>query len=292
MIRFIKDKIYKLLNIDSINKKQTDLKILTGISLLEKKNDSENINDHELKIFSQFGEDGIINYLINKIQIKNRTFIEFGVEDFEEANTRFLLEARNWKGLIFDSSNNNINKIKKKDYYWRYNLIAKKEFVTAENINELIENNLKNEEIGLMSIDVDGNDYWIWKSLEVVRPKIIVIEYNARFGSNEAVVVPYNKNFDRIVAHHSTIYFGASLKALYKLAKLKNYSLVATNMNGNNAFFVKNSELEKTKIKKKNPEECFNINSFNELRNKSGEIVERNLDEEKKILKQFPLINV
>ncbi len=292
MIKFIKDKIYRLLNIGNIIKKQTDLKILTGISLLEKKNESENINDHELKIFSQFGEDGIIDYLINKIQIKNKTFIEFGVEDFEEANTRFLLEARNWNGLIFDSSNINIDKIKKKDYYWRYNLIAKKEFITAENINELIQTNFNHDEIGLISIDVDGNDYWIWKSLEILRPTIVIIEYNARFGPNQSVVVPYKKNFDRKAAHHSTIYFGASLKALYKLGKLKNYSLVATNLNGNNAFFVKNSELEKTNIKKKTPEECFNINSFNELRNKSGEILERNLEEEKKILQEFPLINV
>ena len=292
MISFLKNIMNRLLNIENIDKKLTELKILTGKSLLEKKNDSENINDHELKIFSQFGEDGIIDYLIKKIEIKDQIFIEFGVEDFEEANTRFLLEARNWKGLIFDSSNKNISKIKRKEYYWRYNLIAEKEFITAENINEIIESKLKNEKIGLMSIDVDGNDYWIWKSLEVVKPKIIVIEYNARFGSDDSVVVPYNKNFDRTVAHYSSIYFGASLKALNKLAKTKDYSLVGTNLNGNNAFFVSNSELEKTKIKKKTPEECFHINSFNELRDKSGKIVERNLEEEKKIFKQLPLEKV
>ena len=140
-----------------------------------------------------------------------------------------------------------------------------------------------------MSIDVDGNDYWIWKSLEVVKPKIIIIEYNARFGPKNAVVVPYNKNFDRKLAHHSSIYFGASLMALNKLAKIKDYSLVGTNLNGNNAFFVRNSELKKTKIKSQTPEECFNVNSFNELRDKSGKILERNLEEEKKILQLLPL---
>ena len=292
MIRFIKNQLYKLLNLEDIIKKQIDLKTLVGINLLETRNDSEKINDNELKIFSQFGEDGIINYLINKIEIKNKTFVEFGVEDYEEANTRFLLEARNWKGLIFDSSEKNIKKIKKKDYYWRYNLIAKTEFITAENINQLIQNTFNNEEIDLMSIDVDGNDYWIWKALEVTSPKIIVIEYNARFGPVDSVVVPYNKNFNRNLAHHSSVYFGASLQALYKLGMIKNYSLVATNLNGNNAFFVKNSEIEKTNIQKTTPKECFNINSFNELRNKSGKIIERNIEEEKKILNKLPLDKV
>lgn len=292
MLSIIKNKLYKFLNFEKILKNQNDLKIMIGNSILQKKKYSENINENELKIFSQFGEDGIIDFLINKIQIKNKTFIEFGVEDYEEANTRFLLEGKNWKGLIFDSSNKNINKIKKNDYYWRNNIIAKEEFVTAENINELIKSKLKGQEIGLLSIDVDGNDYWIWKSLKVINPTIVVIEYNARFGSEEALVVPYNKNFDRKIAHYSTIYFGASLKALNELAKLKNYSLVGTNLNGNNAFFVKNSVLENVNLKKYKPEECFNINSFNELRNKAGEIMERSLDEEKKILKTLPLLKV
>lgn len=292
MINIIKNKISKILNYEKIIKKQNDLKILIGKSILQEKKNSENINDYELKIFSQFGEDGIIDFLVNKIQIKNKIFIEFGVEDYEEANTRFLLEGKNWSGLIFDSSNQNINKIKKQDYYWRNNLIAKKEFITAENINELIDQNLEDQEIGLLSIDVDGNDYWIWKSLKVIDPTIVVIEYNARFGFDEALVVPYSEKFNRKIAHYSTIYFGASLKALYELAKSKGYSLVGTNLNGNNAFFVKNSEIEKANLKEFQPKDCFNINSFNELRNKDGEIMERSLDEEKKILKTLPLLKV
>lgn len=292
MINILKNKIYEILNFEKVIKSQNNLKILIGNSILQKKKDSKNINDYELKIFSQFGEDGIIDFLVNKIQIKNKNFIEFGVEDYEEANTRFLLEGKNWKGLIFDSSKKNINKIKNQDYYWRNNLIAKEEFITAENINEIIKNKSKDQEIGLLSIDVDGNDYWIWKSLNVINPSIVVIEYNARFGSHEALVVPYNKNFNRKIAHYSTIYFGASLKALNELAKLKDYSLVGTNLNGNNAFFVKNSEIEKANLKKCTPEECFNINSFNELRNNKGEIVERSLSEEKKILEKLPLIKI
>lgn len=292
MINIIKNKISKILNYEKIIKKQNDLKILIGKSILQEKKNSENINDYELKIFSQFGEDGIIDFLVNKIQIKNKIFIEFGVEDYEEANTRFLLEGKNWRGLIFDSSNQNINKIKKQDYYWRNNLIAKKEFITAENINELIDQNLEDQEIGLLSIDVDGNDYWIWKSLKTIDPTIVVIEYNARFGFEEALVVPYSEKFNRKIAHYSTIYFGASLKALYELAKSKGYSLVGTNLNGNNAFFVKNSEIEKANLKEYQPKDCFNINSFNELRNKDGEIMERSLDKEKKLLKSLPLLKV
>ncbi|MDB9937288.1 hypothetical protein OAD13_04470 [Candidatus Pelagibacter sp.] len=290
MIEILNRIIEKLFKFKNLNKQQNELKILTGLSLLEKKKDINNINDNELKIFSQFGEDGIIDFLVKKINLQNKTFIEFGVEDYEESNTKFLLEAKNWRGLVFDSSQKFIDIIKKKDFYWRNNLIAVKAFITAENIDNLIKQNFLHEEVGLMSIDIDGNDYWVWKAIETYKPAIVIIEYNARFGYKKSVSIPYKKDFDRIAEHHSSIYFGASLMALYKLGKEKGYSLVGTNTNGNNSFFIRDDFLKKNEnLKTYTPEQCFHINSFNELRDKNGNILDRNSNKEQEILNNLPL---
>ncbi len=292
MIKILNKIIEKLFKLKNLSKQQNELKILTGLSLLERENDNSNINDHELKIFSQFGEDGIIDFLVKKINLKNKNFIEFGVEDYEESNTKFLLEAKCWNGLVFDSSRTFIDTIKKKDFYWRNNLIAVNAFITAENINDLIKKNFPHEEVGLMSIDIDGNDYWVWQAIKVYKPSIVIVEYNARFGFKKSVSVPYKKDFDRISEHYSSIYFGASLAALFKLGQEKGYSLVGTNLNGNNSFFIRNDLIKENNIKTFLPEECFHINSFNELRDRKGNILDRDKLKEKEILQKLPLVEI
>ena len=197
MIKILDKIIEKFFKLKNLNKQLNELKILTGLNLLEGQKDNTNINDHELKVFSQFGEDGIIDFLVKKIDLKTRTFVEFGVEDYEESNTKFLLEAKNWKGLVFDSSQKFIDTIKKKDFYWRNNLIAVKAFITVENIDNLIKKNFLHKEVGLMSIDIDGNDYWVWKAIESYKPAIVIVEYNARFGYQKSVSIPYKEKFDR-----------------------------------------------------------------------------------------------
>ncbi len=290
MINFIKQKIIKIFNLDKITDNQNEIKKLLGEATLKEEKEANNINDYELKIFSQFGEDGIIDYLIKSLKVEEKNFIEFGVENYEEANTRFLLESRNWSGLIFDSSKEHINFIKGKNYYWRQNLIAKCEFITSENINSLIQEHNGDREVGLLSIDVDGNDYWIWKAINGIIPKIVVIEYNARLGKKKSIVTPYKKDFNRIKEHHSSIYFGASLIAIYKLAKEKNYSLVGTNINGSNAFCVHNDVLKNSNIKSLSPEQCFHKNSFNELRDEKGNILDRDEKKEKEILSKMDFV--
>src|SRR5687767_12061230 len=80
---------------------------------------SSNIQDYEFKVFSQWGDDGIIQYLIATINLPYKTFIEFGVQDYSESNTRFLLMNNNWRGLIMDGSSKNIEFIKRASYYWK-----------------------------------------------------------------------------------------------------------------------------------------------------------------------------
>ncbi|MDP4196308.1 MAG: hypothetical protein Q8940_14725 [Bacteroidota bacterium] len=199
----------------------------------------EKLSDIEFKVFSQRGEDGIIQYLISKVPIENDTFVEFGVEDYKESNTRFLLLNNDWQGLVMDCSEKNVNKIKESDIYWKYNLTAISAFITKDNINELIEKSGIKGDIGLLSVDVDGNDYWIWDAISVVSPRIVVCEYNSLFGCKDAVTIPYDSTFYRTKAHYSNLYYGSSLKALCILAKKKGYAFVGCNAAGSNAFFVR-----------------------------------------------------
>lgn len=194
----------------------------------------------EFCAYSQWGEDGIIDWLLEKLPSIPKTFIEFGVEDYRQSNTRLLLQLRNWRGLVMDGSSDHIQDIRNQEIYWRYQLEAKCAFIDCENINKLIGDAGFFGEIGLLSIDIDGNDYWVWQSLSIVQPAIVVCEYNAVFGDIHHLTVPYKCDFQRTIAHHSNLYFGASIRALIQLANSKGYQFVGTSSTGCNAFFVRN----------------------------------------------------
>ncbi len=197
------------------------------------------LHDVEFRVFSQNGEDGIIEWLVHWLQPEEQSFIEFGVENYTEANTRFLLRSRNWRGLIFDGSADNMQSVKLNQPHWQFDLQASAQFVTAETVNTLFVKHGFVGRIGLLSIDIDGNDYHVWQAISVVDPAIVVCEYNAVFGDLLPLTIPYQKNFSRSAAHHSNLYFGCSLPALRMLAEKKGYVFVGTGMAGANAFFVR-----------------------------------------------------
>lgn len=230
----------------------------------------KNIRDAEFKVFSQWGDDGIIQYLINNIDIPENRFIEFGVADFTESNTRFLLLNNNWSGLVMDCSLDNVNFIKNDEIYWKYDLTALHTFATAENINSTLTAAGYVGEVGLLHIDVDGNDYWIWRAIDCVSPVIAIIEYNSLFGSDRTITVPYDPGFDRMRAHHSGLYAGASLPALCDLAHEKGYSFVGSNSAGNNAYFVRNDKLGRVRPISVN--EGYVASKFREHRDENGHL--------------------
>lgn len=282
IIKKILDRIYTK---NSYLRELDSVKILLGniISDNNKKKIETNISSYEFSIFSQWGDDGIIDYLINNLDIKNKSFIEFGVQDYTECNTKFLLMNKNWKGLIIDEAENLINKIKNSDIYWRFDLTATKSFITKNNINNIFKDNNFVGPIGLLSIDIDGNDYWIWDSINCVDPEIVIIEYNSRLGFEKAITIPYREDFERKKAHYSNIYYGASLKALINLGKKKNYIFIGCNSAGNNAYFIK-SNLENSKIKEIKIKDGFVRSKFRESRDENGNKNYLNFEEEKKIL--------
>lgn len=251
----------------------------------------DSIREYEFRVFSQWGEDGIIQFLIRNIAIRRKIFVEFGVENYVESNTRFLLVHNNWSGLVIDSNEDHIRYIRNDPIYWKHDLYAKCDFVDAENINEILASNGKTGDIGLLSIDVDGNDYWIWEAMDVVTPAIVVIEYNHRFGPDRAVTIPYDRRFLRRKAHYSNIYYGASLRALCLLGNRKGYAFVGCNSSGNNAFFVR-KELKPDGIKEVAVEEGFVVGRFRESRDKKGQLLYLSEAEEQEILSSLPLEEV
>jgi hypothetical protein len=124
--------------------------------------DAADVRQAEFRVFSQWGEDGIIQYLVARVPIQRRVFVEFGVENYAESNTRFLLLKDQWSGLVIDGSPEHIDYIRRDPIYWATSLKAECAFVTKDNINALLTGNGIAGDIGLLSVDIDGNDYWIW----------------------------------------------------------------------------------------------------------------------------------
>ncbi|HEY9755261.1 MAG TPA: hypothetical protein V6C97_08870 [Oculatellaceae cyanobacterium] len=249
-----------------------------------------NIQDAEFQVFSQFGDDGIIQYLIHNVEITSRRFIEFGVESYREANTRFLLINDNWEGLIIDGSEQNMSAVKGTDIYWRHTIEAVSAFIDKDNINDIFRKANFLGDIGIMSVDVDGNDYWILESIDTVSPTILICEYNSTFGGKRAVSIPYDPTFERNKAHFSNLYWGCSLAALEYLAAKKGYSFVGSNSNGNNAYFVRTDRLGK--IKPMSAERGYMKAMFRESRDASGGLTFVGPDKRLDVIADMPLIEV
>jgi len=198
--------------------------------------DSKRLNKHEYQVFSQNGEDGIIAEIFNRIGITNKYFIEFGVENGLECNSTNLL-YKGWSGFWIDGNTDSCKQIGErfKDLIDSEQLKIKNAFIDADNIQSLFDDAGAPAEPDLLSIDIDYNDYYIWKAITRYKPRVVVIEYNSIFRPDTEFVVKYNakRTWD------NTSHFGASLAALEKLGAEKGYRLVGCVFTGSNAFFVR-----------------------------------------------------
>lgn len=231
----------KLISVENIITSVKNILIDSHIkqNLLEnpKYSNSKRLNKYEYQVYSQSGEDGIIQEILERIGSTNKFFVEFGVEDGLECNSLFLL-LQGWTGCWLDGSQEHIRAIRKKFCFLINDkkLAIKQAFITAENIEGLFNSLLVPKEIDLLSIDIDGNDYWIWRAIKNFSPRVVIIEYNAIFRPPVEFIVKYEaaKTY-----YPSTSHSGASLKSLEILGSSKGYKLVGCNFLGANAFFVR-----------------------------------------------------
>lgn len=224
----------------------------------------------EFKVYSKYGTDGILAYIFSKVGTTNHTFVEIGVENGRECNTANLSLNFGWNGLLMDAEEEWIRSAR--DYYdsrlgTQGSLVKTTTcFITADNINQLLLDDGFQGEIDLLSIDIDSNDYFVWKAINKVNPRVVVVEYNASFGLRP-ITIKYNPQFHYQKTYkQNPLYYGASLTAMTKLAKDKGYILVGCESHGLDAFFVR-SDVAGGKFSELSPEEAFypnplNINTF------------------------------
>ena len=198
--------------------------------------------DVEFRLFSQNGEDGILLFIFGLIGMGERRCVEICAGEGIQCNTANLIVNHGWSGLLFDGDEKLLEK--GRAYYARlgdtfcYPPKLVSAWITRENINELIRNNGFEGEIDLLSLDLDGVDYWVWEALDVIRPRVVIAEIQCLWGSDRAVTVPYAEEFRAGVIDNFAIYSGASLPAFVKLARKKGYRLVGVQRLGFNAVFV------------------------------------------------------
>lgn len=251
---------------------------------------SRSLIDYEFKVFSQFGEDGIIQFLTQNIDIESKTFIEFGIENFDEANCRFLMMKDLWRGFVIDGSAKNIDSLKNSYYFWQYQLEATCGFVDRQSIGPLLEKSGFGFSPGILSIDIDGVDFHIYRELNEWRPEILIVEYNGIFGSENCVTVPYSADFVRSKAHWSNLYWGASLPAYTQLANERGMALVGVTSTGQNAFFVRR-ELLNDKVREVAVNKCFRDMCFRDSRDETGRLNFLSGSMRRKTIAHLPLVN-
>lgn len=197
------------------------------------------LDQYEYSLLSQNGEDGILRFLFGQVGFESRRFVEFGF-GAHQCNSLRLLLHEDFGGLLMDGSQENV----------RFFAIAAERlgierakavqaFLTRDNLNALIEGAGVPRDIDLLSLDVDGNDYWFWEALTCVSPRVVCIEYNAGIGPELSWTVPYDPEFERFAKHPSGFFHGASLKAMESLGSRKGYRLVGCDSTGTNAFFLR-----------------------------------------------------
>jgi hypothetical protein len=215
--------------------------------------------DHTgFRVFSQFEEDGKLLYILAIIGMKTKRFIEIGSDDGLNSNCANLYFHFGYHGLYVDGNRSSIRRGERfyakypNRWYYKPSFLCAE--VTRENINELISQAGFSGEVDLLSIDIDGNDYWIWDALSVSSPRVVMIETHVEFGLRN-ILVPYDPGYFFPGKH--PVYHGASAIAMARLGKKKGYRLVGANLYGSNFIFVK-EELCGTLLPEVSPESLLN----------------------------------
>jgi hypothetical protein len=204
-------------------------------------------------IYSQGAEEDMLARIFALIPPATRFCVEFGASDgLRNSNTALLLREHGWRGALIEASQYRFDKLQQ-HYRDAANVKLVQARVAPENIEQLFAQSDVPAEFDLLSIDIDGNDYWVWRALEQHRPRVVVIEYNPYYAPPERWVMKYNAEH----AWDGSTYYGASLESLYWLGKQKGYELICCDKMGNNAFFVEQSLYARFQLQDNSPQVLF-----------------------------------
>ena len=206
--------------------------ILAEIAATPRFQDPKRLLSAGYKVFSQNQEDGMIAEVFRRIGTASKRFVEFGVEDGLECNSAFLL-TQGWSGAWIEGSQANAEKARAAFAAYQVEVVGR--YITVENADQMISELARGEELDLLSIDIDTIDYWIWQAIRTVKPRLVVIEYNASWPPFIRKTVANDPN----MVWDGTNFSGASLGALAALGREKGYALVGCSLAGVNAFFVR-----------------------------------------------------
>jgi hypothetical protein len=242
------------------------------------------LKNMEMQVYSQNGEDGLTLYYLSQIPTKGR-FVEVGVEDGLECNTGILSLHFGWRGLLVEGDTAMAERAR--GYYAarteeRVQVVSS--FARPDNINALLAQAGYAKDLDLLSIDVDGFDYWLWESVKEVSPSLVIMEYNWRFGEERSCTVPYEADFNRFKKRVTGDYFGASLTALYRLGRHKGYDLIGCDSTGCNAYFMRSDLRAATSLAELTPKEAY------QPRARPGK--QRDAQEFLKMMKGLPLVDI
>lgn len=213
------------------------------LELRRQRNGAAALDSVTLSVHSQFEEDGILLVLFAALGTTNRQCVELCAGDAIESNSANLILNHGWTGILCDGDVVNVQCARRffrrcrATKVWPPKVVC--HWLSAENVNEFLIQAGAPGEPDLLSIDIDGNDYWLWKAIDVITPRVVVIEFNHLWGADRSVTIPYDPKFQAEYTEHGTDYAGASLPAMVKLGRAKGYRLVAVNRIATNAFFVR-----------------------------------------------------
>jgi hypothetical protein len=207
---------------------------------------------YERGVSSQHGEDGILREIFFRIGPGKRFFVEFGTEDGSVCNTALLASGYDWGGLYLEANARDVQTLRER---WanRNDITIRQALVTAENVAELFAESGVPRDFDLLSIDVDGNDYWIWAALANYRPRVVVIEYNAAYPPPRIWIMAYDPEHQ----WDGTTHFGASLSAYQELGLRMGYALLGTESHGLNAFFLRRDLLPESGLRELSASEAY-----------------------------------
>lgn len=254
------------------------------------------LDDHGWGVFSQTDEDGILHFLTTTLNLSQPKFLELGAGNFSECNFRGLVETGNGSGVFVDARKDLIHTLRRTVASYLGPALAVEAYITPDNVEQLVSDARK--ELGgldLLSIDLDGNDYWVAERVDFSGIKVVVMEVNPGFGELSTVSVPRNDTFDRGSAHFSHLYWGTSISAYTRLMSARGFTLVGLSQKRFNAFFVTKEEVERSPVLGRMAEKLvvdFSRWRVREGRDRAGQLTYASSSEALRGFPDLPLVDV